>query len=251
MIENILQGITLRRYDTAFIEAWGMIPITYFGAVGDNRTDNYGNLQVAIDEAIKRKMRYLYVPKGTYLYSGNLLHLDQVIFMGNGTSRIYKKQGELMIDIPIHQLGVEMPFMNGTVNLTEDYDEQITEAGTIEIPVNIEDPAEAYIVVKPAGPAHTPITMEDLARLSGQVLHIEDGRTMWGNMIYRADYSIDTDEQGANRIPLTNKTVPNDSEILSYVYITRVELLPVKIKINYDVAGAGGAFNKKIEWSVR
>ena len=75
MIERNLQSVTIRKYGTAFLEAFGMLPITYFGAIGDNLTDNYANIQVAIDESIKRGLKYIFVPNGTYFYTGNLLVL--------------------------------------------------------------------------------------------------------------------------------------------------------------------------------
>ena len=68
MIERNLQNVTIRKYGTAFLEAFGMLPLTYFGAIGDNLTDNYANIQVAIDESIKRGLRYIFVPNGTYYY---------------------------------------------------------------------------------------------------------------------------------------------------------------------------------------
>ena len=83
MIERNLQNVTIRKYGTAFLEAFGMLPLTYFGAIGDNLTDNYANIQVAIDESIKRGLKYIFVPNGTYFYTGNLLNVDKIIFIGN------------------------------------------------------------------------------------------------------------------------------------------------------------------------
>lgn len=259
MIENILQGITLRKYNSAFIEAWGMIPITFMGAVGDNRTDNYGNLQVAIDEAIRRKVRYLYVPQGTYYYSGNLLHLDKVAFVGNGTSRIYKKQGEVETDIEIHQLGLSLPWLNGSTDISST--EDITEEGHIDIPINLSNPIELYLSVKTKGASHTPITIEDVARIKGQVLHVTEDKTIFGNMIYGPEYDIAEVEIGEtppispNRIALSNKTVNQPSAqgvvTVNYLYISSVELQPNNIRINYTVENNGGKFNKILEWSVR
>ena len=56
MIERNLQNVTIRKYGTAFLEAFGMLPLTYFGAIGDNLTDNYANIQVAIDESISKNV---------------------------------------------------------------------------------------------------------------------------------------------------------------------------------------------------
>ena len=105
MLNEIFSGIiTLRELQSFFFETLGMIPITYYGARGDNRTDNYGNLQVAIDDANKRGLRYLYVPYGKYLYRGELINRKGLIFCGNPKAEIVNaRTGEC---IPIHQFGV-------------------------------------------------------------------------------------------------------------------------------------------------
>ena len=105
MLNEIFRGnITLRELNSFFFETLGMLPITYYGARGDNRTDNYGNLQVAIDDANRRGLRYLYVPYGRYLYRGNLINRENIIFTGNPKAEIVNaKTGEC---IPIHQFGV-------------------------------------------------------------------------------------------------------------------------------------------------
>ena len=41
MIERNKQYISLRRYGTAFLDAFSFYPIDYFGCVGDNLQDNY------------------------------------------------------------------------------------------------------------------------------------------------------------------------------------------------------------------
>lgn len=102
--EIFRENITLRELQSFFFETLGMLPITYYGARGDNRTDNYANLQVAIDDANKRGLRYLYVPYGKYLYRGNLINRENIIFTGNPKAEIVNpKTGEC---IPIHQFGV-------------------------------------------------------------------------------------------------------------------------------------------------
>ena len=105
MLNEIFKSnITLRELHSFFFETLGMLPITYYGARGDNRTDNYANLQVAIDDANKRGLRYLYVPYGKYLYRGNLINRENIIFTGNPKAEIVNaKTGEC---IPIHQFGV-------------------------------------------------------------------------------------------------------------------------------------------------
>lgn len=98
------KNITLRELHSFFLDTLGMLPITYYGARGDNRTDNYANLQVAIDDANKRGLRYLYVPYGKYLYRGELINRENIIFTGNPKAEIVNaRTGE---SIPIHQFGV-------------------------------------------------------------------------------------------------------------------------------------------------
>lgn len=98
------RNITLRELQSFFFDTLGMLPITYYGARGDNRTDNYGNLQIAIDDANKRGLRYLYVPYGKYLYRGELINRENIAFVGNPKAEIVNsKTGE---KIPIHQFGV-------------------------------------------------------------------------------------------------------------------------------------------------
>ena len=140
MIERNLQNLTIRKYGTACLEAFGMLPLTYFGAVGDNMTDNYGNIQVAIDESIKRGLRYIFVPNGTYYYSGNLLNVEQVIFIGNSKyATIYNDEKE----IKIYQIGTQLPYEKGT----ETVNKQVEEAGYIDIEVKTKNPSETILVV--------------------------------------------------------------------------------------------------------
>lgn len=140
MIERNLQSLTIRKYGTAFLEAFGMLPLTYFGAVGDNMTDNYANIQVAIDESIKRGLRYIFVPNGTYYYTGNLLNVEQVIFIGNAKcAKIYNEEKE----IKIYQIGTQLPYEKGT----ETIDKQVEETGYIDIEVKTKNPSEAILVI--------------------------------------------------------------------------------------------------------
>ncbi len=104
MIERNLRHVTNRRYATAFFEAFGMLPLTYFGAVGDNVTDNYANIQVAINESIKRGLYYIFVPQGKFYYTGVLLNVDNITFLGNKEfAKIYNEKGE---EIEIEQFGL-------------------------------------------------------------------------------------------------------------------------------------------------
>ena len=140
MIERNLQNLTIRKYGTAFLEAFGMLPLTYFGARGDNETDNYANLQVAIDESIKRGLRYIFVPNGTYYYAGNLLNKDKIVFIGNSKyAKIYNENEET----PIYQIGTQIPFEKGSETL----DREVTEKGHIDIEVATKNGSEAILVI--------------------------------------------------------------------------------------------------------
>lgn len=104
MNEIFGRNITVRELHSFFFDTLGMMSITFYGARGDNRTDNYANLQIAIDDSNKRGLRYLYVPFGRYLYVGKLINRDNIIFVGNPKAEIVNpKTGET---IPVHQFGV-------------------------------------------------------------------------------------------------------------------------------------------------
>lgn len=110
--DNFVTGdnIYLRELQNFFFEVLGMMSITHYGAVGDGRVDNYGPLQVAIDDAHRRGLSFLYVPYGRFIYTGELHgHIDEetgeekIIFMGNPHSHIVNiRTGE---EITIHQFG--------------------------------------------------------------------------------------------------------------------------------------------------
>lgn len=141
MIERNLRNVTIRKYGSAFLEAFGMLPITYFGCIGDNFTDNYANLQVAVDESIKRGLRYLFVPNGIYYYSGNLLNLDKITFIGDALfATIYDGANELKI----YQIGTQIPYSKGTETLDGD----VKESGYIDIPVDVKNASEAILVIE-------------------------------------------------------------------------------------------------------
>ena len=111
--DNFVTGdnIYLRELQNFFFEVLGMMSITHYGAIGDGRTDNYGPLQVAIDDAKRRGLSYLYVPYGRFIYTGELINLydpeteeQTITFVGNPHSKIVNiRTGE---EIPIIQFGV-------------------------------------------------------------------------------------------------------------------------------------------------
>lgn len=103
--DNYVTGdnIFLRELQNFFFEVLGMMSITHYGAVGDGRVDNYGPLQVAIDDAKRRGLSFLYVPYGRFIYTGELQHIDGIIFMGNPHAHIVNiRTGE---EIKIYQFG--------------------------------------------------------------------------------------------------------------------------------------------------
>lgn len=110
--DNYVTGdnIYLRELQNIFFEVLGMMSITHYGAIGDGRRDNYGPLQVAIDDANRRGLSFLYVPYGKFIYTGELQNLidpdtgeQRIIFMGNPHAKIVNiRTGQ---EIEIHQFG--------------------------------------------------------------------------------------------------------------------------------------------------
>ena len=110
--DNYVTGdnIYLRELQNFFFEVLGMMSITHYGAIGDGRRDNYGPLQVAIDDAKRRGISFLYVPYGRFIYTGELHnYLDPdtgkptIIFIGNPHAHIVNiRTGE---EIEIKQFG--------------------------------------------------------------------------------------------------------------------------------------------------
>jgi len=104
--DNFVTGdnVYLNELRNFFFEVLGMMSITHYGAVGNGKVDNYAYLQVAIEDAHRRGLQYLYVPYGIYRYRGNLQHLEGITFMGNPRAKIFNdKTGE---EIPIIQFGL-------------------------------------------------------------------------------------------------------------------------------------------------
>lgn len=101
--DNYVTGdnVYLRELQNFFFECLGMMSITHYGAVGDGRTDNYGPLQVAIDDANRRGLYYIYVPYGRFIYTGELQNIGDIKFMGSSKAHIVNiRTGE---EIEIHQ----------------------------------------------------------------------------------------------------------------------------------------------------
>ena len=144
MYPNIYGDKTyLRELRNFFFRTLGIMDVTFYGAIGDGRTDNYANLQVAIDDAIRRGLKYIYVPFGTYAYRGQLLRTEFITFVGNPGARIIN-----LIDgsvIKVEQFGV---YRTPGVRLVEgDYTGNGYDLGTQEIAV--EDPQFIKLGFKP------------------------------------------------------------------------------------------------------
>ena len=103
--DNYVTGdnIYLRELQNFFFEVLGMMSITHYGAVGDGRVDNYGPLQVAIDDAHRRGLSYCYVPYGKYIYTGELNNIEGITFMGNPHAKIVNIRTG--VEIPVYQFG--------------------------------------------------------------------------------------------------------------------------------------------------
>lgn len=224
MIERCLQNLTIRKYGTAFLEAFGMLPLTYFGAVGDNMTDNYANIQVAIDESIKRGLQYIFVPNGTYYYTGNLLHTEQVIFIGNEKyAKIYNKDDE----IKIYQIGAYVDkrylretliYEKGDVVLNTD----VVENGELTIMTNVEYATEALIVIG-----------ETVFKIEGEIV-TRNGQLFSG-------------------VPMFSP--PPGQENYFYlgqnIILTGIKIVENAIQLSYVVQNGGGTINKNVYWRVR
>lgn len=111
--DNYVTGdnIYLRELQNFFFEVLGMMSITHYGAIGDGRRDNYGPLQVAIDDANRRGLSFLYVPYGKFIYTGELQNLidpdtgaQRVIFMGNPHAKIVNIRTG--VELEIKQFGL-------------------------------------------------------------------------------------------------------------------------------------------------
>ncbi len=227
MIEKYLQNVTIRKYGTAFLEAFGMLPLTYFGCVGDNSTDNYANLQVAIDESIKRGLRFIFVPAGTYYYTGNLLNLDKVIFIGNAKyAQIYGGENG---EIKIYQIGtyVAPEYLNQGLVYKEGQDAinlSVTQQGNIEIPTNVDNGLEALVVLK-----------ETIFKVEGG-LTTRDGKLFGG-------------------VPMSNPNPmePNYFYLGENVYLTKIEIIKNAIRLHYELEDStlGGTIDTQMYWRVR
>ncbi len=130
--DNYVTGdnIFLRELQSFFFDVLGMMSITHYGAIGDGRTDNYGPLQVAIDDAHRRGLSYIYVPYGRFIYTGELINTDGVTFIGNPHSHIVNvRTGE---ETEILQFGVQEKLAPRNI-VTAYLDENYTMTSTLDL----------------------------------------------------------------------------------------------------------------------
>lgn len=216
MIERNLQYVTVRKYGSAFLEAFGMLPLTYFGAVGDNQTDNYANIQVAINESIKRGLNFIFVPNGTYYYQGFLLDVDKITFIGNSKyAKIYDGETE----IPIYQIGAQLPYIIGEETVTKEIPE-VGETGYVE------ETSDITIPIKKA--------TEAILVINGNIIYVTEGLVVTNGLKLGKSVTFLTDDYNC--------------------WLTGVEFLDNAIRIEYKVADIEEesiTIEFNVEWRVR
>ena len=87
----MINEIKMQELKDMFFYTFGIVPLQNYNVVGDGITDNRLGIQQAIYDAIENKVKYIFVPKGNYYYSGQLFKTDEVILIGKKTTEyIYK-----------------------------------------------------------------------------------------------------------------------------------------------------------------
>lgn len=80
------------------------------------------------------------MPNGTYYFTGVLDNVEEIIFIGNAKyAKVYSDKTE----IPIYQIGTQLPFEKGITTL----EKEVTGEGYIDIPVKTKNGSEAILVV--------------------------------------------------------------------------------------------------------
>ena len=87
-MENLKQEIRIKQLKNSFFYTMGIVPLCEYNAVGDGITDNRKQIQQAIYDAIEVGVKYIFVEKGEYYYSGTLKRAEELIFIGNSTNAI-------------------------------------------------------------------------------------------------------------------------------------------------------------------
>lgn len=187
-------------------------------------SDNYANIQVAIDESIKRGLKYIFVPNGAYYYTGNLLNVEQVIFIGNEKyAKIYNEEGE----IKIYQIGtyVAPEYLKQGLTYTAGHEYinmSVIENGEIEIETNVQNGSESVIVI------------------GTTVFKIEGGIVTRNGELFAG-------------VPMFSPAPGEENYFYlgENVYLKKIEILKNNIKLTYNVENSGGTIDKDVYWRVR
>lgn len=130
------------------------------------------------------------MPNGIYYYTGTLLNADKIKFVGDAEhAKIYDGENE----IPIYQIGTQLPYIKDTELL----EEEVTEAGYIDIATPIKNGSEAILVI------------------DNNVIYITDTLNLLNGALF------------------TQNTVTLGTGI----YVTSVEIVKNGIRINYTGTG--------------
>lgn len=78
-----IKEIKMSELKDLFFYTFGIVPLANYDVVGDGVTDNRLALQQAIYDTIDAGAKYIFVSKGEYYYTGELVGLDEVEFCGN------------------------------------------------------------------------------------------------------------------------------------------------------------------------
>ena len=82
-IEEKKREIRIKQLKTEFFYVFGILPLAEYNVVGDGITDNRLQIQQAIYDAIEIGVKYIFVEKGEYYYSGTLQRAEELVFVGN------------------------------------------------------------------------------------------------------------------------------------------------------------------------
>lgn len=83
---DLKREMQIKRLKNSFFYTFGIVPLCEYNVVGDGITDNRLQIQQCIYDAISVGVKYIFVDKGEYYYSGTLQRAEEVIFIGNSTN---------------------------------------------------------------------------------------------------------------------------------------------------------------------
>lgn len=125
----MINELNMEELKNMFFYTFGIVPLQYYGAVGDGMTDNRLQIQQAIYDAIEVGAKYIFVPKGNYYYSQQLFKTSEVTFIGNNTDSYIK-------DIEVRQFPELWGEAQGSSSALVPIASVIIYAGTNNIPNN-------------------------------------------------------------------------------------------------------------------